>query len=263
MQPKSLAHRFVRQLGPEARSLRAKLRRRIGFDLVRFDPTRHPLARRMALLRAHGVDVVFDVGANVGQYATELRGLGYGGRVVSFEPLPSAFASLSQRAARDPLWDVFQIGLGDTNAHVQLNVSANSQSSSLLPMTTTHLDAAPESRVTGTEQVMIRRLDDVIDDYVAPESRLYLKIDAQGYERKILEGLGPSHRRVLGAQLEMSLVRLYDGEDLLSQLLDYMSALGFVLMSVEPGFSDTRTGQLLQLDGVFYRQQSSSWEPQP
>ena len=54
--------------------------------------------------------------------------------------------------------------------------------------------------------------------------------------------------------MEMSLVQLYQGEDLFSDMLDYMTARGFTLMGIEPGLINQETGQLMQVDGLFYRE---------
>jgi hypothetical protein len=51
----------------------------------------------------------------------------------------------------------------------------------------------------------------------------------------------------------MSLVPLYDGEAVMTELLAYLADRGFVAMSLEPGYADPRTGRLLQIDGVFFR----------
>jgi len=74
--------------------LNRKLRqyaRKLGFDVVKYRPTRHPLARTRFLFERFGIDLVLDVGANTGQYARQLRHTGYRGRIVSFEPLASAY----------------------------------------------------------------------------------------------------------------------------------------------------------------------------
>ena len=60
-----------------------------GYEVHRRDLAH--AARRNAAMAVRGIDVVFDIGANEGQYVRELREFGYGGRIVSFEPLPQAF----------------------------------------------------------------------------------------------------------------------------------------------------------------------------
>ena len=72
--------------------IRGLLRRR-GYDLARWALENDPRERRRRLLAAAGIDLVLDVGANEGQYAGELRRLGYGGDVVSFEPIAEVSAT--------------------------------------------------------------------------------------------------------------------------------------------------------------------------
>jgi hypothetical protein len=55
----------------------------------------------------------------------------------------------------------------------------------------------------------------------------------------------------------MSLVPLYRGETLFTEMIAMLTQVGFTLMAVEPDFSDPTTGQLLQLDGVFFRTSQS------
>jgi hypothetical protein len=64
-----------------------------------------------------------------------LRGtIGYTGRIVSFALLRDAFAILQQTPARDPLWESHNIAFGDSAGTATINISANSHSSSLLPV---------------------------------------------------------------------------------------------------------------------------------
>ncbi len=57
---------------------------RLGFDIVRYDPFAEIAHRRQRFLSHLGISLVFDVGANTGQYAEGLRAEGYRGRIVSF-----------------------------------------------------------------------------------------------------------------------------------------------------------------------------------
>ncbi len=71
-----------------------KLSRSLGVDLKRYNVQTSEAAKMQRLLAYHNIDLVFDVGTNIGQYAKLLRELGYSGRIVSFEPRSSAYSQL-------------------------------------------------------------------------------------------------------------------------------------------------------------------------
>lgn len=219
--------------------------RLVGYDIVRYPLLRH--------LREHHVAVVFDVGANAGQYGRALRRLGYRGRLVSFEPHGDAFAQLQAAAAGDPGWTAVNAALGERAGEATLHRSGLSPSSSLLPMLARHEEAVPETRYVSTETVAVHRLDDVFDDHVRPGEAVFLKIDTQGYERAVLDGATEALPRIAGIQLELSVVPLYEGSALLPELVDRLLRAGFGLMAVDPGFRDPVTQELLQVDGLFFR----------
>ncbi|WP_410175184.1 FkbM family methyltransferase, partial [Nodularia spumigena] len=113
-------------------------------------------------VKNRSVDLVFDIGANTGQFATELRSIGYKGRIVSFEPLSDAHKKLNQEAARVSQWQVHpRIAIGDFNGEIEINIAGNSVSSSVLPMLEAHATAAVKSAYISTEKVAIARLDSI------------------------------------------------------------------------------------------------------
>jgi FkbM family methyltransferase len=242
---------IVPALGEIAWRIRRVLNR-LGVDVVPFGYSRHPIARRQHLFQQYGIDTVIDVGANGGQYGMFLRRVGYRGRIISFEPLSSAFAALKQTAADDPSWEINNLGIGDREGDATLNVSDNSESSSLLRMLPSHLESFPGSGYVATETITLTRLDRVLAG-LAPTAGTFVKVDTQGYEMPVIESAGDALARVRGVQLEMSIVPLYEGERLMPEMVTYMAGKGFRLMSLEPGPGDSRTGQLLQLDGLFFR----------
>lgn len=228
--------------------------RRWGIDLSRFNVAQSEDARLLALLTAYGIDTVLDVGANDGGYARQLLGAGFNGRILSFEPQATAHRSLLKSLETIENWDAApRMALGDSSGTVELNIAANSASSSILPMLETHLRAAPQSRYIATERVPVFRLDNVDHSTIREARKIYLKIDTQGYETQVLSGSRGLMPRVQGLQLEMSLVPLYDGQVIFRDILDLVSQEGFELMNIVPGFSDVTTGRLLQIDGIFFK----------
>ena len=207
-------------------------------------------------LESHQVDVVLDVGANSGQYATGLRRAAFKGRIVSFEPLSGPFSLLERKASKDPLWDCRQCGLGDFDGTISINVAGNAgASSSVLPMLKSHQDAFPPANYIGTEDVLIRPLDSVAPEFLRPTDVAFLKLDVQGFEKQVIAG-GKStvNDRCIGMQLELSFLPLYEGDMLIHEALDLVYSLGFTLTGLLPGFTDMRNGRLLQADGIFFRE---------
>jgi FkbM family methyltransferase len=211
-------------------------------------------ARLALLLAANQVDLVLDIGANTGQWARELRHAGYAGDMISFEPLISAHAELTRNASRDGKWTVApRVALGERNADVEIHVSGNSYSSSLLQMLPMHVAGAPKSAYVGFEKTPMVTLDSLIGKVIPPGRRIFCKLDVQGYEAKVLSGAASLLRDTLGLQMEISLAPLYRGQATFSELLDTMSRSGFEIFGFVPGFVDPASGRMLQIDGVFFK----------
>lgn len=221
---------------------------RAGFDVVR-DPTH----QFVTALHAHGVTAVIDVGANVGQFGEALRKTGFAGRIHSVEPLQQAYNELAARVAGDAGWTAERAALSDSPGTVQMNVSANSVSSSVLPMLDTHADAAPQSRYVAREDVPATTVDELVARIGLDPAKTLLKIDVQGYEKSVLDGARETLPKFVGVRTELSLTSLYDGQALLPDIVTYLAGLGLDLWFIEPGFRDPTTRRLLQLDGTFFR----------
>ncbi|HEX7238207.1 MAG TPA: FkbM family methyltransferase [Gammaproteobacteria bacterium] len=203
---------------------------------------------------AFGIDLVFDVGANTGQFAGEIRDGGFGGRIVSFEPLTAAHRQLTAAAANDPLWSVHErCALGDRDGSVALNIAGNSVSSSILAMAAAHATAAPGSVYVGQEETALVRLDSVAHPYLASARRPFLKIDTQGFEWQVLSGAEQTLPSIHGVLCELSLVELYQGQHLWREMIDRLEAAGFSLWGLQPSFMDQR-GRNLQCDAIFFRE---------
>lgn len=225
-----------------------------GFQLSKLNPINVPAYQTVQALKAHHINVVFDVGANIGQFACELRSYGYKGKIISFEPLQQAYADLTKQALQDSNWIIHsRCAVGAALGEIEINVAANSASSSILPMLSKHENAAPQSKYTHKESASIITLDSVYQQYCTPEDNVFLKIDTQGYESQVLDGATLALNHCKGVLLELSLVPLYEGQKLWQELIDRLALTQHFIYAIQPGFTDQTTGQTLQIDGLFFQ----------
>lgn len=227
---------------------------RMGIDIHRHRPRTSNASQLSTMLKYHDIDLVLDVGANIGQFAQSLRAAGYGDRLASFEPLSDAHAHLLRASQHDPRWDVApRVAIGDREAEIEIHIAGNSVSSSALDMLDAHAKVAPNSAYLGSERVRLSRLDTMARPYLQPETVAFLKIDTQGYEDRVLDGAPELLARSSGVQLELSLVPLYEEQKLFDVLAERMRLLGFSIWAIQPGFSDPSSGRMLQVDAIFFR----------
>lgn len=229
--------------------------KKLNYDIVKYPLG--DIGKRMEIIKQYNIKTIFDVGANIGEFAETMREAGYQHRIVSFEPRKQAFSELIQRSKKDVLWNCVNIALGDTDGTAMINIAGNKTSSSLLEMNKLHTDIKPHSRYIGKEEIEIRKLDSIIYDYIEPKEEIYLKIDTQGYEKQIVHGAEKSLSSIRVIQLEMSLAELYRGGTLIYEMIPFMESKGFFISSIERGFHDKNTSRLLQVDGIFIRLEHS------
>ena len=223
---------------------------KFGLDLKMTDEERSIL-----LLKHYKIDLILDIGANTGQFAKELFSYGYNGKIVSFEPLSDAHNALTNSAKNYNNWIVAdRCAMGEFDSEIEINITENSVSSSLLEVLPEHIDSAPKSKIIGKEKVNLFRLDSISDKYISDKDIVFLKIDTQGYEDKVLKGAKETLKKIKGVELELSLVKLFDGQKLYLELIEMMNREGFSLHSIEPAFTDKKTGRLLQVNGLFFRE---------
>ena len=204
------------------------------------------------LLREKHATVVLDVGANRGAFVDRIRGQGYEGRVISFEPLPQPFATLARRVEGNVQWDAVQLAISDAPGTATMGRSGDAEgTSSLLSTTDIMVEYLPSAVPTETLDVRVSTVDEQVRDRLRETDRPFLKIDTQGTELSVLEGADATLPRAVGVLVELSFVELYEGQALFGEIVDWLAARNFLLLAMAPAFSDGRTGQLLQVDGLF------------
>lgn len=205
------------------------------------------------MLHEKGITLVFDVGANVGQYGTELRSAGYRGKIISFEPQSAAWEKLSHAARKDQTWIIEkQMALGETSGTLELNVMKDNSLSSFLPFVQTEENGGLV--VVGQETVDVQRLDDVAFEHIGEDDKVFLKIDVQGFEKEVLAGAKNLMKRIDGINLEMALAPVYAGETYYVDFVNTLRDQGFALACISPVTSRLKVGRWHQLDGMFFKE---------
>jgi len=162
---------------------------------------------------------VVDAGAARGQFALLARRRYPAARIICFEPLPEAQATLQRLFESDSRIEVHGIALGARSGTATLNVSGQDDSSSLLS-----IGAAQEREYPGTgkareQAVRVQRLDEVIERVAAPA---LLKIDVQGSELELLRGAGDLLSHFDDILVECSFAELYEDQPLATEVLDLL-----------------------------------------
>jgi FkbM family methyltransferase len=228
--------------------IRTRLRQ-LGVDVVRY-PVHSTLEGHLrALLSAHRITVLFDVGANAGQFALRARReVRFGGRIESFEPTPEMFRTVTDQASGDDLWRTHRYALGSENGEQVLHMFDSSEWNSLHLPDESHLRAAGRSLTNvGSAPVPVRRLDGVWDELVRPGDVVMVKSDTQGHELEVLAGAGARLDSVEAVLLEASVTTFYEGEPTLTVMLERLDAMGFTPSGF---FPVTRRQGSLGLDTV-------------
>ena len=230
--------------------------KRLFNSFFRIEITKYPtdeLVRRIALLNHHDINVIIDIGANIGQYGSEMRNLGFTGEIISFEPIKEAFQKLKQTATGDQNWKVYNYSIGERDGQTIINIAKNSVSSSILKSLPQLTESAPEAEFIRKETVEIRKLDSLFEDLKVSNKNIYLKIDTQGYEEMVVLGALNSLQFIKGIQIEMAFKPSYEGAINFHEMKAKLKSLGFHLQALENGFYDTKTGEQLEVDGIFYK----------
>lgn len=210
----------------------------------------------MANIMQHiGIRCVLDVGANSGQFGEKLLNRGFQGRLISFEPLTDCFAELSRNAQRHPNWDCHNLAIGSQEGTAVINVSGNRYSSSILPAASWSVEEHAPIGSVAQQPVRVRRLDSLWQELwpLSAPRPLMLKIDVQGFEPQVLEGLGQRLQDVDLLLFEASLIPSYEGAETFEVMVADMRSKGLYPVWIGPGWGSSKTGQIFECDIAFAR----------
>lgn len=232
------------------------LSKKLGYDIHRYPESCERLIPHLEMmLPLHRINTVIDVGANVGQFASEVRALSREIQIHSIEPNPVICKTLAARAAGDKRWTTHECAVGQSKGKIMLNVFASSDFSSCLPANEFGAQRFQDSlTVADTVEVELKTLDELISSIppTAMGSRLLLKLDTQGFDMEALLGAPAVLESVHLIITEASLRPLYKDAPVFSEVFSFLENKGFLLSGFFPVTRDENLS-IIESDCVFVR----------
>jgi FkbM family methyltransferase len=239
-----------------------KLRRRLKALIERLTKTRIyrvlPRGLDLAYDLAHAlpkqrVEVIFDVGANLGQSAQKYVKLYPQAQIYSFEPVQATFQQLKANLKGQRQVRCYQVALGSTRRTGQLVLQGTADMFFLADQDR----GTPQPPEARTETIEIMTLDEFCR--AAQVNRInYLKIDTEGSDLEVLRGA----ETMLNAQL-IDLVEFEAGMNRANQyhvpfevLKQHLEARSYVLFGLYEQMHEwpTNQPQLRRINPVFISQ---------
>ena len=213
-----------------------------------------PWMNNYTWLKELNISTIIDVGANEGQFVKEIRSIIPTAFIYSFEPIKSVFEKLKTNLSHDKNITFYNLGLGDSDSFLEMNVNDHSPSSSLLDLEKTHLEKYPHAAKTHKETISVKTLDSVININNIKKN-LLIKVDVQGYEDKVIIGGMNTFNFAKIAIVETSYKLLYKDQKLFEDIYDLLVKLGF---KYRGNFKELRyaneTGEVLFGDAIFVKE---------
>lgn len=126
-------------------------------------------------------EVIFDVGANIGNFSKELFYIYPKSKFYCFEPFPSTFEKLTCNLRRRN-YNLYQLALGDKSQLVTVPQNNSNQ-----PDTNTLVGAIKTTDSAKHDSITISTVDEFCRNHSIKTISL-LKIDTEGFDLKVLQG---------------------------------------------------------------------------
>lgn len=204
----------------------------------------------LKIMKSVNVDLVLDIGAGRGQFSSKLLDYGFKGNILSFEPLSKLYIELQKNAYKYSSWHVFErVAIGDHEGEAKMNISNLVSNSSILDIKSTDYNVT-NSFYIDHENTKLISLDSLNNYSLLKSSKnIFIKMDVQGLEHIILSRLTEVNYNVVGIYSELSLVKLYEGQEDYLYICKLLKSLGFDLVYIMP--ESVRNNRMIQFNGVF------------
>lgn len=200
-----------------------------AIDNVDFDIERNGERRVLGIVSAAAPRVIFDVGANTGEWTRLARSLNPAARIDAFEIVPATRSKLESAVGGLGGVVVADHGLSDAEGVVEVRLGEHSAMATAFPIQGM---AGHESYYSRSITCPVRRADAYMEAQGLGTVD-FVKIDAEGMDLRVIRGFGDRLRDVRALQFEYGIFNIAS-HDLLADFCRHLSAHGFVVGKVFP-----------------------------
>jgi FkbM family methyltransferase len=230
------------------------------------DPSRHTERKRLSRigidfktyaqydlpwLRLLDFDTILDIGAARGGHSLVYHEMFPQATIHAFEPIPENYNKLVTNVSGIPNIFTYNLALGSENESKSLHMSPYLDASSFLNMADLHKTAYPGSDFSGSKDVEVRTLDEMIQ--LSGNEKVLIKMDTQGYEGKIIEGGRKLFAKAQVVIMEVCFRPLYEGAPTFDDLYLKMTSLGYEFRGNLDQALEIHDKSILQGDCIFLR----------
>jgi FkbM family methyltransferase len=202
--------------------------------------------------RHSGPITLIDIGAHTAWFTTGLRGICPIKDALLIEPIEP----LARKLASDPAFAGYRIAdcaVTDFDGEIEMKIfPERTDMSSTLELDESVDGLAEIARTTATSVSRpARKLDTAAAGFAMSGIDL-IKIDVQGLEHLVIKGGAETLSRTRAVFTEVSFRPHYLGSSVFSDVYQLLSAHGFMMIDLEPGFK-SKSGELLEADALFVK----------
>lgn len=200
------------------------------------------------------IKTFIDIGANVGEYI-DFALINYpDSKIYAFEPLKDCYEHLKQKELDNENVKVFNLAIGDSDCSNKIYKSSYAPSSSLLKMGKLHIESFPGTKGFTVENIEVSMLDSFFKNYQL-EKDIFIKVDTQGYEDKVIAGGIETFKKAKIILIEVSFFELYEKQLLFHDIYNKLYNLGFIFHGIKNQVVSPKDGTILQAHAYFINQE--------
>jgi len=181
------------------------------------------------------INIIIDVGSHKGEYIFNIIKNFHYNKIYCFEPNPKIFNILKKKISKQQNIELNNIGVGNIEGSEILNENLESSSTSINQLNTSSkyfkkkyffLNPFQNKSITKPIKIKITTLGNFIETQDIKSIDL-LKIDTEGYELKVIEGLGKEIKKIKYIHFEHHFDDMIIKNYNLSNIHDYLKKNNF------------------------------------